>query len=174
MISGQLPYVLENEGNYLELYEKIINKVWIMPSEATNSDLQDLLRGMICKKASERYSCDKILRHQWTNSQYPPGKNLNPILAYVEAEERKAKVEKPLYRKGKKESHKKPLQQESRRSPIISYQADLQGCQTTMIPYMSKMFQSEIEQVLAANGSVADYYTGNISSVQKIHVSYVI
>jgi serine/threonine protein kinase len=145
MISGNLPYDVVPEGNYLELYDRILHSDWIIPKEAT-PDIADLLKGMLEKKPDDRLDVNNILQHRWTSSHYHRPRKMPPILAYRQNNDSPGDTD-------------------------IALESSLQavGCETTMIPYMSQMFKTEIEQVLQTKGPVSSWMSEQTASIPELN-----
>lgn len=141
MISGTLPYDVDAEGNYLELYDKIAHTDWTMPIEATD-DIQDLLKGMLNKNPNERLQVNAILNHCWTKAYYYRARKLAPILAY-------------------RHKDADSIENELDNSEQV-------GCKTTMTPFLSQMFGAEIEKIIQESGSMLNWGQDEINSAQEL------
>ncbi|XP_024387223.1 serine/threonine-protein kinase GRIK1 isoform X2 [Physcomitrium patens] len=66
MVMGRYPFM----GDTLpSIYEKIVNQPLLVP-EATNPELADLLRGLLCKDARKRFSLAVAAAHPWSTRGY--------------------------------------------------------------------------------------------------------
>jgi serine/threonine protein kinase len=125
MISGKLPFDSEDEGNYLELYDRIMKSEIIMPKEIT-PEIEDLFHLIFIKNPAKRASVSQVLNHQWVLTIFHRPLKLPHLLLF------------------------KKMDCENRQS--LSDLAPV--CETTMIPYLDELFEKELVKNLADQGSL--------------------
>ena len=129
IISGKLPFDIENQGNIPELYDKIVECRFEVPREA-NQDIADILEGILRKDPIERLNVDQILNHRWTKGYYHRSA-LPSILSYMKIDDSESPYDFA--------------------TPVVQQTV----CETTMYPYLSQMFATEIEEKIAKDGCIA-------------------
>lgn len=82
--------------------------------------------GLFEKTPSKRWGVEEVLQNKWVKFQYFRSRHLPHILAYRE---------------------------DSNNQPDAMKEV---GCETTMIPYLQKMFKADIEKILTTQGSLSD------------------
>ncbi|KAJ3411150.1 Serine/threonine-protein kinase stk11 [Chytridiales sp. JEL 0842] len=148
MLTGRYPFEFDEEGNLLALYDKIIAAEFEMPSEiSADSDLHDLVRGMLTKDPLLRYSMPQILSHPWTLSFFPDSLKHPPILSYPLSDADSPTT--PTSPVKKLKHHQKPPKPES-----TAAMEQVTPCETTMVPYLEQLFAAEIEDDLSKTGRI--------------------
>nr|KAJ3420704.1 Serine/threonine-protein kinase stk11 [Polyrhizophydium stewartii] len=191
MISGRLPFEFDDDGNLLDLYDKIIRGTFEMPAEAT-PDLADLLRRMLAKDPALRLSVFEIQSHPWTQTvynmprkapyiptfqQHGPDTPLSPEThrdgaSTIESSPAKAttaprSTDEPGPERHSGASAGEKADAGSNSTPAAAAppavdvtapttEAAVTPCETTMIPFLNIMYQSEIEADLRETGTVFD------------------
>lgn len=61
MILGQYPFLGET---LQDTYDKIVNNPLVLPDEL-NSQLKELLEGLLCKDPAQRMTLDAVANHTW-------------------------------------------------------------------------------------------------------------
>ncbi|KAJ3329587.1 hypothetical protein HDU91_003822 [Kappamyces sp. JEL0680] len=116
MLSGMLPFDFGVEPNILELHEKIIRGEYEMPAEAV-SPCDDLIKKMLCVNPEQRVTVEQVLCHPWTLSQFADGlKTLGAVKTYQVSND------------------------------DLDNQESLIPCDTTMLPYISSLYEKELEE----------------------------
>ncbi|TPX67165.1 hypothetical protein CcCBS67573_g07583 [Chytriomyces confervae] len=210
MVTGRYPFEFSEDGNLLGLYETIVAGAFEMP-EGLNSDLEDILRGLLDKNPSTRLTIPQIQKHPFYLAYfYENSKPQPPIMSYpstdftIETPNSAAIVNKgsaviritsaedelssvggkaePALKKSKtvhggeqaskqrKASTNSELaskqsssvvaismdKRANKYTSIISLHQKETPCETTMIPYLSKLCSHEIEDDLKLNKRFID------------------
>ncbi|KAJ3126392.1 Serine/threonine-protein kinase STK11 [Nowakowskiella sp. JEL0407] len=155
MITGRYPFEFDEDGNVLNLYEKITFGKY---QELLNvdADCQALIAGMLTRESQNRYSVDQILSDPWFQCFF--NKQAVPILAYPIADGDASTPVSPI---------KLPVHQ-----TFIKHQMPPQQvvpCETTMIPFLASMFAQEIENELEHVGRIHDLVVDNEDDNQEDH-----
>ncbi|KAJ3311208.1 Serine/threonine-protein kinase stk11 [Boothiomyces sp. JEL0838] len=127
MVAGKLPFEFEDEENIIDLHEKIIKGVYQMPKDIP-ADCQDLIDKILQKEPEQRLTIEKIQVHPWT-------------LSYVQ----------PTLKSG--ESNIK-IYQDTSNSVSTNKDNDI-PCDTTMTPFLSQLYQEELERDLEESGIIS-------------------
>ncbi|KAJ3154983.1 Serine/threonine-protein kinase stk11 [Geranomyces michiganensis] len=158
MLTGRYPFEFDEDGNMLQLYEKIVEGTFDMPPEF-DEDLQDLLRGMLTKDPLKRSTTAEILLHPWTRSTHffdnlPP-----PVLMYPVPETDGATT--PTAFKSSSSPPRPMTPASATRSPaegkpVVHTHKHITPCETTLIPYLDALYADEVEDALAKGGRIED------------------
>ncbi|KAJ3084332.1 Serine/threonine-protein kinase stk11 [Rhizoclosmatium hyalinum] len=82
MLTGKYPFEFPEDGNVLGLYEKIQAGEFEMPT-GLEPDLEDLLKGLLCKDQKKRLNATQVQKHAWYRTFFPENmKRQAPILSY--------------------------------------------------------------------------------------------
>ncbi|KAJ3260002.1 Serine/threonine-protein kinase stk11 [Boothiomyces macroporosus] len=127
MVAGKLPFEFEDEENIIDLHERIIKGVYQMPKDIP-ADCQDLIDKILQKEPEQRLTIEKIQVHPWT-------------LSYVQ----------PTLKSG--ESNIK-IYQDTSNSVSTNKDNDI-PCDTTMTPFLSQLYQEELERDLEDSGIIS-------------------
>ncbi|KAH6576453.1 hypothetical protein BASA62_001374 [Batrachochytrium salamandrivorans] len=169
MVSGRLPFEFDADGNLLELYERIMAGVFEMPSEA-GPNLIDLFHGMLNKDPIKRFTVLQIQSSIWMQSYFPSsGKSLYlPTYHHNLSDTPTSTIFTDTDLGNTSNSSTTKSVDQEYRNERSEYENDqlataeskpdayLTPCETTMIPFLSIMFQDEIEDDLQESGTVFD------------------
>ncbi|KAI8914256.1 kinase-like domain-containing protein [Gorgonomyces haynaldii] len=130
MITGRLPFDSKKDG-YMDLYEQISKGSYQKPAEA-DADLQELIRNMLEKDPTKRFTVAEIQSTFWVKAYHPQARDLPKILAYRPSQ---------VGEDGK----------EDKNSPLSV------PCETTMIPFLNQMYEKDIRTHLEKCGTVSTW-----------------
>ncbi|KAI8590119.1 kinase-like domain-containing protein [Geranomyces variabilis] len=159
MLTGRYPFEFDEDGNLLELYEKIVEGKFDMPPDF-DEDLQDLLSGMLTKDPLERSTTARILLHPWTRGTHffdavPP-----PVLMYPVPETDGATTPTPMgVKSGSPLRPMTPVsatRSPAEGKPAVHTHKHITPCETTLIPYLDALYADEVEDALAKDGRIED------------------
>lgn len=146
MVTGRYPFEFHSEANILGLYDDICQGAFTIPSDI-DPDLQSLIQFLLQKNPDQRCTIAQCRAHPWMTRQIETGESLSRVMSY------------PIVKNSKKDDE----------DPQIAATANkvrITPCETTMIPYLEKMYADELKDQLARCG--AFYQLGSSSTLNNV------
>ncbi|KAI8803162.1 kinase-like domain-containing protein [Cladochytrium replicatum] len=129
LVTGRYPFEIDEEGNLLLLYEKIISGQFQIPS-TVDPVLSELIIGMLDKEPSKRFSVGEVMSHPWICSTF--NQSVKPIISQRELSTEN-QTPKTDFATKKRDLLKLPSN-------------------STMIEFLDELFGQTIEEVIAKAG----------------------